>query len=153
GAGTHEGVLVEVAEGHAGDQEGRAPRDELDALDHAIGLGVLPAPQVEVLGPAERVLAEPRPRVAPAPLEARQVAVEVVGHGHEGKATPWSRERLDLEALADLHADDLAAGEVEEVVGDGEPRAVPGRCAGFEQPVRDDDPARRATDLDAHRYL
>ncbi len=71
-----------------------------------------------------------------------------VGDGEERQTTPTRRHHLDLEPLPDRHGENLAAGEVKNILRDGLPDGVTGGCARLEQPMRDDHPPRRPADPD-----
>ncbi len=146
-----ERVLVNVAGGDGGDDEAGAARHELDPLDRSLRMRILPAPQVIAGRVGHRVLGQARPRLAPGALEPRQLVVLGVGDGQERLAAPARRHHLDLEPLPDRGGHDLAAGQVEAVLGDRLPDRVAGRPARLEQPVRDDHPRRQAADRDRDR--
>jgi len=61
--------------------------------------------------------------------EARQVVVAGVGDGEERLTAPLRRHHLDLEPLPDGRGDDLAAGQVKNIIRDGLPDGVTARAA------------------------
>jgi hypothetical protein len=71
-----------------------------------------------------------------------------VGDGEERQSAPARRHHLDFEPLPDGHGDDLAAGQVENILRDGLPDGVTGWSARLEQPMRDDHPPRKPADPD-----
>ncbi len=135
-----ERVLVNVARRDAGDDEPRAPRDELDPFDRSFPMRIFPAPQVVPGGSSLDVLRQTPPGLVPAPLETRPVVVAGVGDGEERLTAPDRRHHLDFEPLPDRRGDDLAAGQVKHVLRDGLPDGMAGLRARLEQPVRDDHP-------------
>jgi hypothetical protein len=96
------------------------------------------------------MLGQPGTRVFPAAFETRQAVVIGVGDGEERQAAPPWRHHLDLEPLPNGRGDGHAASQVKNVVGDYLTGGVTGRCARFEQPVRDDHARRQPADADRH---
>jgi hypothetical protein len=144
-------VLIHVAGRDAGNDESGAARDELDPLDRSFRIRILPAPQEVSPRPSHVVLRQPSTGLAPAARKTRQVVVAGVSDGEERQTTPPRRHHLDLEPLPDGRGDDLAAGQVENIVRDGPPDRVTGWRARLEQPMRDDHPPRHPVDPHPHR--
>jgi len=97
------------------------------------------------------MLRQASPGLAPAALKTRQVMVAGVGDGEERQTTPYRRYHLDLEPLPDGRGDDLAAGEVKNVLRNSPADRVTGWCARLKQPMRDNHPPRQPADLNRRR--
>ena len=77
----HEGMLVEVGKRNAGDDETRPGGDDLQGLDCAVRVGVLPGPQVVAPGVASRYLGLSSPQILPSPFIPWQQLVVLVREG------------------------------------------------------------------------
>jgi hypothetical protein len=143
-------MLLQGAQRDAGDEDPVLGGPDLEAFESEVGVGILPAPQEEVLGPTEGVLSEPFAGTVPATLKAVHLMVEGVAHREEREAAPLGLDDLDLEPLADRDRMGGAVGEVEHVLRHRRADAVTGWLGGGEQAMGDDDVPRALADVEGN---
>src|SRR5215471_16977397 len=114
---------------------------------------IFPAPQVVRSRPAQAVLRQANPGLAPWALEPLQVVVVCVAHCEERQTTPGGRHDLDFEPLPDARDHDLTAREVERVLRNGLPDTMTSRCTWLKEAMRNDHPPCEPADPDRCRDI
>jgi hypothetical protein len=145
-----EGMLVQVSQCDRGDHEPRTLRHDLDDVDHMIRLRVRPGPERIATGSAAGRLGLAQPQLVPPALVSGGQPIVLVAHREEGHVAPPGTDHLDLESLADRHAQRLPAGEAEHVLRHLPPQHAAVRHVRLQQSVGEDHTPRRPTDRDRH---